>query len=86
MALPFLPAEHIVPMFDQLSEKLHAVLDQRLDSLYNYLRTTWLDSSIHGHETVRTDNDVEGNRSFISYCIRKRYSLYCCQKYVVAIK
>ncbi|MPC45788.1 hypothetical protein E2C01_039493 [Portunus trituberculatus] len=45
MALPFLPHEHI-PAFNQLSEQASALCVEPLTDLINYIRTTWIHSSV----------------------------------------
>ena len=64
LALPLLPAEHITPTFDRLSNKNS---NELLSRLFDYVAHTWIGSSIcppHKwsvyKETVRTNNDVEG--------------------------
>ncbi|XP_006820186.1 uncharacterized protein LOC102808349 [Saccoglossus kowalevskii] len=63
MALPFLPEEHIKASFNILAEKATPGLQDLLD----YIRSTWLDSSVWPPSTwsvynksVHTNNDVEG--------------------------
>ena len=68
MALPFLPHEHIRPAFNKLSEQASALAVQPLTELIKYISSTWMYSSIWRpenwsvyNETVRTNNEVEGN-------------------------
>ena len=63
-ALPFLPAEHILPTFQKLREK--ATGDQ-IEALMDYVDETWLNSSVWAvqswcmfGQTTRTNNDCEG--------------------------
>ena len=67
MALPFLPAKHIVPSFNVLAEK-EIPVETTLVKLVAYFRSTWITSSLWSPgqwsvfcETVRTNNDVEGS-------------------------
>lgn len=63
MALPYLPAEHIRPMFEMLSSKATTPL---LTALASYIRNTWVDGSFAPeywsvfNQAVRTNNDCEG--------------------------
>ena len=68
MALPFLPHEHIRPVYNKLSEQASALAVQPLTELIKYISSTWMYSSIWRpenwsvyNETVRTNNEVEGN-------------------------
>lgn len=64
MALPFLPEDDIVPMFNQLQR--HATTDS-LERFSDYVNSMWITSStwppsswcVFG-QSVRTNNDVEG--------------------------
>ena len=64
MALPFLPEDEIVPMFNQLQR--HATTES-LERFSDYVNSTWITSStwppsswcVFG-QSVRTNNDVEG--------------------------
>ena len=64
MALPFLPVDEIVPMFNQLQR--HATTES-LQRFSDYVNSTWITSSawppsswcVFG-QSVRTNNDVEG--------------------------
>lgn len=64
LVLPFLPANHIRPVFESLAAKANT---NKLHQLVNYIRSTWIESttfpiqnwSIYQH-SVRTNNDVEG--------------------------
>eukprot|EP00745_Piridium_sociabile_P034125 TRINITY_DN58632_c0_g1_i5.p1 TRINITY_DN58632_c0_g1~~TRINITY_DN58632_c0_g1_i5.p1 ORF type:complete len:288 (-),score=30.59 TRINITY_DN58632_c0_g1_i5:19-882(-) len=63
MALPYLPAEHIRPVFDNLARKATAPL---LRTLETYIRATWIDGFFAPeswsvfNQAVRTNNDCEG--------------------------
>ena len=64
MAVPFLPHEHIIPMFETLKGFATSSL---LQSLVSYVQSTWVDSIIWSPDrwsvfqrSVRTNNDVEG--------------------------
>ena len=64
MALPFLPHEHIIPMFETLKGFATSSL---LQSLVSYVQSTWIDSIIWSPDrwsvfqrSVWTNNDVEG--------------------------
>eukprot|EP00794_Sanderia_malayensis_P015371 gene15371-biopygen12796 len=63
MALPFLPAEHIAPAFEQLKKRATTPLAD----LVQYVEQTWIQGSVWSPDTwsvfnqpVRTNNDVEG--------------------------
>jgi hypothetical protein len=64
LCLPFLPAEHIAPVFDDMED----IAPDRYTGLMRYIRRTWLTNplwpvecwSVYGM-SVRTNNDVEGN-------------------------
>ena len=63
LALPFLPAEHILPAFNKLRQKAPDMLTPLLE----YINNTWMNSSAWKIEewtcfmrTLRTNNDVEG--------------------------
>ena len=64
LSLPYLPAEHIQPIFTKLQRK---AVTQPLQELTTYIQSTWLSNtlwpstvwSVFGHFT-RTNNDVEG--------------------------
>ncbi|KAH3739113.1 hypothetical protein DPMN_045760 [Dreissena polymorpha] len=63
MALPFLPAEHIPSMFDELDE--HGDND-RLDAVMAYVFSIWINRSVFSMECwsifmkgVRTKNECE---------------------------
>lgn len=63
LCLPFLPAEHIAPVFDDMED----IAPDRYTGLMRYIRRTWLTNplwpvecwSVYGM-SVRTNNDVEG--------------------------
>ncbi|XP_050402257.1 uncharacterized protein LOC126818746 [Patella vulgata] len=75
LALPFLPAEHILPTFNKLEEK--ATTDQ-IKVVMKYIMDNWLTSniwtiptwSVFGR-TIRTNNDVEGWHNRINQKARK---------------
>ena len=64
LSLPYLPAEHIAPIFEKLQEK---AVTQPLQELTNYIASTWLGNplwpslswSVFGI-VICTNNDVEG--------------------------
>ena len=65
MALPFIPAEEIPEMFQQLERQVGAAGD-RLQAFTEYVRDTWVDSTMWPPSTwsvflqaIRTNNDVE---------------------------
>ena len=69
LAIPFLPADHIVPALDNLRT---AATTPALQSLFDYVSTTWAGSSIWGirqwcvfRQVVRTNNDTEGKYDYI---------------------
>ena len=64
MALPFLPSEHIAPVFQRLRTKAGT---QPLQELVEYIRSTWVESDQWPpaawtvfRQSIRTNNDVEG--------------------------
>lgn len=68
MALPFLPADEIRVAFDELYDNVMPGCDKRLTELMSYFRTNWINSATWSpqswsvyNETVRTNNDVEGD-------------------------
>ena len=72
MALPCLPAGEIVEAFQHLTGKLSTPCDPRLADLANYFASTWVNSQLWPpqtwsvyKETVRTNNDVEGNYNLL---------------------
>lgn len=72
MALPFLPARHIPQTFNHLKAKANT---PQLQHLVDYMDRQWFRHSVFDvsswcvfRQTVRTNNDVEGN--YIFHCIR----------------
>ena len=66
MALPHLPANHIIPAFQQLKERCPRTNEKLLD-LLSYFDDNWVNSTSHPptswsvfKRVVRTNNDVEG--------------------------
>ena len=64
LALPYLPHEHIEPMFERLAKRATTSL---LTTLVEYIRINWIKTSLWNPETwsifkqpIRTNNDVEG--------------------------
>ena len=64
MALPFLPASHIEPAFQQLTQNVN---DPVVQKLVRYVRKTWITSAFYQiaswciyQQPTRTNNDVEG--------------------------
>ena len=64
LGLPFIPADHIRPVFEKLQERATTA---KLQELTDYIEQTWLESNMWTPETwsvfgqsVRTNNDVEG--------------------------
>ena len=64
LALPFLPASHIRPVFNEL---MGLATDERLQRLMAYIRDTWITSTVWPVESwcthrraFRTNNDLEG--------------------------
>lgn len=64
LGLPFIPAEHIRPVFEKLQER---AVTEKLQELTDYIQLTWIESSVWSPEawsvfgqSVRTNNDVEG--------------------------
>lgn len=67
LALPYLPAEHIVSAFEELSRLATQGSSEQIDRLLCYVNTTWIQGTVWKPEnwsvfrqTVRTNNDVEG--------------------------
>ncbi|XP_060591063.1 uncharacterized protein LOC132746031 [Ruditapes philippinarum] len=63
LCLPFLPAEHIGPVFESMAD----LAPDRFDGLLAYIRRTWIDNDmwpVHSWSvfglSIRTNNDVEG--------------------------
>ena len=81
MALPFLPHEHILQIFAELKDLATSPL---LQSLMEYVKATWLDSTIWSpdrwsvfHRSVRTNNDVEGwHRRLNHHAGRSKLPMY----------
>lgn len=69
MALPYLPAEHVRPMFETLSRKATTPL---LEALSTYIRNMWIDGQYPPeswtvfNQAVRTNNDCEGWHGMIN--------------------
>jgi hypothetical protein len=64
LALPYLPADHIRPAFNNIRQTTSI----QLQLLINYLTNTWFNNTTWSvqqlsvfRQTVRTNNDVEGN-------------------------
>lgn len=64
LSLPMLPAAHMRPAFDTIAA---SVTDPRIQTLVQYVRTTWFDNRTWTVDDlsifkcgVRTNNDVEG--------------------------
>ncbi|XP_060607516.1 uncharacterized protein LOC132759716 [Ruditapes philippinarum] len=69
--LPFLPAEHIIEVFDKMED---FNTSEHLEPLFQYLRRTWFESSTWTVEnwsvfgqSVRTNNDCEGKFNIAMY-------------------
>jgi hypothetical protein len=69
LCLPFLPAEHIEPVFRGILalDTTATPMAESLRMLLNYMRTTWIESTIWPpaawsvfNRSVRTNNDTEG--------------------------
>ena len=81
MALPYLPEEHITPLFDNLREKAST---QKLIDLVNYIDNTWIRGPMWKPKTwcvfyqpVRTNNDVEGWHGMLNrYANRAQLTFY----------
>ena len=63
LSLPFLPADHIGPAFQQLSP---IATSEKLQQLMSYLKETWVNNTVWNvrqwsvfRQSVRTNNDVE---------------------------
>ena len=64
LALPFLPAAKIKPMFAELEQKCN---DTKVEKVLQYVKSTWIDSTLWPPaawsvfmQPIRTNNDVEG--------------------------
>jgi hypothetical protein len=81
IALPLLPAEHIVPAFEKIAA---GMTESRLVELSEYVRDTWLENKVWSvgnvcvfRQTIRTNNDVEGwHRRLNQRAQRGHLSLY----------
>ena len=81
MALPFLPHEHIKPMFNSLKDLATSL---PLQNLVQYVQTTWIDSALWSpnrwsifQRSVRTNNDVEGwHRRLNHHARRAKLPMY----------
>ena len=81
MALPFLPHEHIKPMFRSLKDLATSV---PLQNLIQYIQETWIDSALWSPNrwsiflrSVRTNNDVEGwHRRLNHHARRAKLPMY----------
>jgi len=79
MALPFLPEDEIIPMFQQLQQ--HATTEP-LEWFSNYISSTWTNGStwslsswcVFG-QSVQTNNDVEGWHSGLNRRVQGRSNL-----------
>ena len=67
IALPYLPPSEIPAAFDRLEDVALTHGDDRLCTLFDYVRSNWLESSVRSIEAwsvynrrVRTNNDTEG--------------------------
>ena len=77
LALPYLPADHIRPAFNNISQTTSI----QLQLLINYLTNTWLNNTTWSvqqwsvfRQTVRTNNDVEGNFFYFIYLYSDIYT------------
>jgi len=66
MMLPFLPATHIEPAFEELAPRANT---EQLRSLVNYMDRQWMNHPIFNISSwsvfglsIRTNNDVEGRK------------------------
>ena len=66
LALPYLPAEHILDSFEKIAQSVAAAAPA-LQALVTYIRHTWLQNSMWPpqswsvfNRSVRTNNDTEG--------------------------
>jgi hypothetical protein len=76
LCLPFLPAEHIGPVFESMAD----LAPDRFDGLLAYIRRTWIDNDmwpVHSWSvfglSIRTNNDVEGKNHILKYYDNIRY-------------
>ncbi|XP_076059340.1 uncharacterized protein LOC143035960 [Oratosquilla oratoria] len=74
LALPYLPQEHIRPMFERLATHASTSL---LTPLVDYIRINWIENSLWNPETwsifkqpIRTNNDVEGWHGVLNHHAR----------------
>jgi len=80
MALPFMPQEHIVPIFVNL--QAGAVTDQ-LRELASYIEATWVRGTVWTPanwsvymQSIRTNNDIEGWHRRLNFNGRHHMPLY----------
>ena len=81
MALPFLPHEHIKPMFNSLKDLTTSL---PLQNLVQYVQTTWIDSALWSpnrwsifQHSVHTNNDVQGwHRRLNHHARRAKLPMY----------
>lgn len=76
LSLPYIPLEHIEELFVRFNRKTGG--SQQLMNLLNYMKNTWINSSIWPSHTwcvfgrsIRTNNDVEGWHNRITVKARK---------------
>lgn len=80
MCLPFLPFEHIPPVFKEFFDLLEPHHPQALHLLLQYIEETWIDGPVWTPESwsvfgqsVRTNNDVEGWHYHLNHiCAREK--------------
>ena len=80
MALPFLPYEHIEPIFNSIQRK---AATESLKSLCTYIRQTWIISTVwpprqwsNFRQSVRTNNDTEGWHRRLNHRGRPNLNFY----------
>lgn len=85
MALPNLPAEHIVAAFEELRRRYPVMItrSEALEELLDYLEDNWVKNAAHPpsawstfQRTVRTNNDVEGWHRRINLQVKDKPNLY----------
>ena len=77
-ALPFLPAEYIEPVFNSID--CFPGMNASLKKLLDYIRTTWISSTVHPPATwsvfngaIRTNNNCEGWHRRLNSKLKKNH-------------
>ena len=83
MALCFLPADHIQPVFQKLQDSVDSLKAPQISQLLQYISSTWLHSSVWPTQSwsvymrsTRTNNDVEGWHNRLVDFFTSRFAFY----------